>query len=66
MPSAALGLGILVLRKASEWTGAENGRTNCGLNCVPNDESNCLFKGLVRAAGFLSAAMVLRGEFIIA
>ena len=37
-----------------------------GPHCALRDEPECYLKGLLRTPGFLSAATVLRAEFIIA
>ena len=59
-------IGVLALRGASRWMRVANGRKTYGLNCLLNDATNCYFKGLVRAPGFLSVAIDLRAELIIA
>ena len=65
-PFAIRGLGSLAFHSASRWMRAGAGRTKRGQNCVRNEDLNYLFKALARTAGFLSVAMVLRAEFIIA
>ena len=58
MPVAALGSGFLVLLRASSRMKVGNGRMQCGQICVPNVESNYLFKGLARTTWILEPRSV--------
>ena len=63
-PSAALGLGFLVLLGASSWAEAGKGRMNCRRNYVPNVASN-FSRCCCAPHGFSNAAMVWPVESII-
>ena len=62
MPFKARGLAFFVLRRASKWAKAGNGRMNYGQTGDRSVVLKCFPERLVRARRFLSVGMGLREE----